>query len=191
MLSRGLPRGPGQAPTRRRGGGAPGGPDRGVGRGSPVCRSCGAYLAGAPGLALGKAQVVRGHRAPAPPAGMPRPPPPPGLPGAAPDPRPGPPPRGSSCSPSRVTPSPTSRARPVCLRTKANTHIFLSPAAPASQPPRLPPRGTPHRTHASLRTAFSLHTHFVSCLECHSCIRGCQYSLESFIESQKAIRGAL
>lgn len=81
--------------------------------------------------------------------------------GPAPRGRPGPPPQGSSCSPSRVTLAPTSRAGPfVC--TQWRTLIFFFPRPRRLHARLSPSPGTPHRTQASLRTAFSLHTHFVS-----------------------------
>lgn len=169
-------------------------------RGRPCAAPRGAYLRRAPpaprspGPALGTRGSEpgalwtgpgRARTAAARAAGMLRPPP-----ALAPGGRRGPPPRGGSCSPSRVTRAPTSRARPF-VRTQRRTLIFFFPGGTVFTPAPPPSPVTPHRTRAPLRTAFSPHTTLSRLSLIHSCIRGCQYSLESFIESQKAIREAL
>lgn len=106
--------------------------------------------------------------------------------GAAWDPRP----TAAAAARSRVTPAPTSGAR-LFVRTQRRTLIFFFPGRrlhtrPTSPPPSRPP---PHPSLAENRfLSATPPPPPVPTVEFHSCIRGCQHSLESFIESQRAIR---
>lgn len=74
---------------------------------------------------------------------------------------PGTPAPGRQLQPEPRDPGPDLPRSAVCPHTKENAHICL-PGGTAFTPAPSPSPGTPHLTHASLRTALSLHTHFVS-----------------------------